>query len=43
MTAVLTLIAAVYGASLVIVAGGSVLYRMSPSFRQQLLDQSQPR
>lgn len=36
MSALLGVIAAIYGSSLLLAAGGALLYRVSPSFRREL-------
>ena len=39
MTALLGLIAAVYGGSFVVIAAGGLLWRISPRFRREMVDQ----
>jgi hypothetical protein len=41
MSALLGLIAAIYGGSLVVVAGGGLLWTVSPRFRRVLVDRGQ--
>ena len=42
MTTLLGFVAVVYGTSMVIVAGGGVLWAISPRFRRLFLDERKP-
>jgi hypothetical protein len=43
MSALLGLVAAIYGGSLLVVAGGGLLWAVSPRFRRELVDDTQSR
>ena len=38
MSALLVMVAAVYGSSLLVVTGGGILWKFSPRFRRELVD-----
>ncbi len=42
MSALLVLFIGIYGSSLLVTAGGGILYALSPRFRRELRDDTQP-